>query len=415
MFSDTAANTEEQMNNITQVLHIACYSCRSCEQRCPKSCITMQENEEGFLYPAVDDKRCTDCGICVKHCPALGTVKDAGGEQKSYAAYLKDGRKLAESTSGGVFAGIAEQVIEAGGVVFGAAYDENLYVRQTAADTVEALGALKGSKYVESDTGDTFVKTKKLLEAGRTVFYTGTPCQIAGLKAYLGREYDNLVTADLICHGVPSRKLFKKYLEWLGKKTGGKIIYVGFRDKDVGGWSCGGKFKTKTKTKTKTMDGFTDPYYASFLRCETYRESCYQCPYSSMNRPGDITIGDFFEVTAFYPDIDRKNGVSLVILNTQKGVQAFEHVRERFELFTVLPKQYVPIKGNLSVPSPRPKLRDFVYQGLDTVSEKMFFHRFRESRWGYRVVIYSRQCASKVIPAPLKRLLKKIIKKGAEL
>ena len=406
MFSDTAANMEEQMNNITQVLYTACYSCRSCEQSCPKFCITMQENEEGFLYPAVDDSRCINCGVCMKHCPALGTVKDASSEQKSYAAYLKDGRKLAESTSGGVFAGIAEQVIEAGGVVFGAAYDENLYVRQTAADTVEGLGALKGSKYVESDTGDTFFRTKELLEAGRTVFYSGTPCQIAGLKAYLGREYDNLLTADLICHGVPSRKLFKKYLEWQGKKTGGKIIYVGFRDKDIGGWSCGGK--VKTKTKTKTMNGFTDPYYASFLRCETYRESCYQCPYSSMNRPGDITIGDFWGAENYYPDIDKTKGVSCIIVNTAKGRCFFDLAKERFYLRSTPLKNIQSQNDNLNHPSQRPMIRSTIYTDIDTKPLNMFFKRFRESRRGYRVVFYGRQCVSKIIPVPLKKLIKHV-------
>lgn len=404
-------------NNIVQVEQKKCFGCRSCEQRCPQSCITMQESEEGFLYPAVDGSRCINCGICVKHCPALGVGTKETSRYICKVCWLKDEKKLFESTSGGVFAGIAEQVVEAGGVVFGAAYDENLCVRQTAADTVEALGALKGSKYVESDTGDTFARTKKLLESGRTVFYTGTPCQIAGLKAYLGREYDNLVTADLICHGVPSRKLFEKYLEWKGKKTGGKIIYVGFRDKDVGGCSClDGKIKIKTKTKTKTLSSLLDPYYASFIRCETYKESCYTCPFAPLqNRYADITIGDFHELRRIpeYRDkpFDMEKGVSLAVFHTDKGIRYFEKIRQKFECFDVHAEDFIDIKSNVRVPSARPAVRDTVYRRIDILPVKEFFKRFKEANCFYPLYFYSRRLLAKLIPQPVKNRLKELLKK----
>ena len=368
----------------------------------------MREDEEGFLYPEVDGSCCTECGICAGKCQALNPPVKRNLKSEAFVVALKDKQKLAQSTSGGAFAAFAEKILENGGVVFGAAYDENLYPSQTCVENLQDLQKLKGSKYVESDTADSFRKAKEILDGGRKVLYSGTPCQIAGLRVFLGKEYDNLFTVDLICHGVPSRKLFTRWLEWLGKKTGGKIIYVGFRDKDVGGWSCGGKVKTKTNTKTKTkpMNGFTDPYYASFLRCETYRESCYQCPYSSMNRPGDITIGDFWGVENYYPDIDKTKGVSCVIVNTAKGRCFFDLVKEQFYLRSTPLENIQSQNANLNHPSLRPVMRSAIYTEIDTKPLNMFFRQFKESKRGYKVVFYSRQWASKVIPAPLKKLIK---------
>ena len=302
-----------------------CYSCHSCVLSCPKNAIRMQETSEGFLYPDVNAE-CVHCGICVRACPALTPPAIDVFKKECYCAYLLDNEKRMQSTSGGVFSGLAEKIILDGGIVFGAAYDTDLNVSQIAVDNLNDLQKLKGSKYVESYTGDSFKQVKLFLDKGRSVLYSGTPCMIAGLKTFLGKTYENLITVDIICHGVPSRKLFRKYLEWLGKKYRGKIIYYGFRDKDVGGWSCGGK--AKTKTKTKTIAGSCDPYYASFLRGETYRESCYTCPFANTQRIGDITLGDFWGVERFYPEIDRTKGVSCVIVNSCKGQAFFDSVKE---------------------------------------------------------------------------------------
>lgn len=179
-----------------------CFSCRSCVQTCPKLAIEMRANEDGFFYPVVGDA-CINCGLCVQHCPALSPRKNSEAFSRiSYVARLKDADLLTHSTSGGVFAGIAEKVIDDGGCVVGAAYGKDLFVNQEIASDKEDLEKLKGSKYVESCTADSFSKTKKLLENQKTVLYSGTPCQIAGLKSFLGKDYPNLYTIDLICHGV---------------------------------------------------------------------------------------------------------------------------------------------------------------------------------------------------------------------
>lgn len=397
------------MSNISTLEKSRCYSCRSCFLSCPAGAIEMAENGEGFFYPEVNFEKCVDCGICVARCPAMNPPVRENFTQTSKAVWLKDAEKLLQSTSGGLFAGLAERVLNDGGVVFGAAYDEELNVSQVFVEAEDDLQRLKGSKYVESQTGDSFKKTREFLKSGRKVFYSGTPCQIAGLKKYLAKEYENLFTADLICHGVPSQKLWRKYLEWLG----GRIIYYGFRDKDVGGWRCGGK--TKTKIKTKVIEGSCDPYYASFLRCETYRESCYFCPFSSMERPGDVTMGDFFEVSEFYPDLDRTRGISLLIINNGKGERFFNSVEDKFEVLPISEKQYLPVKGNLQVPSPRPNVRNCVYFGIDTISPNKFFKRFKEHSAFYVFAVKTKRVLfrgiSKTLPLPVKNALKHFLKK----
>lgn len=395
--------------NVSLLEKSKCYSCRSCFLNCPKGAITMEENTEGFSYPSVDEAKCVDCGVCAARCPALSPPVRENFTQISKVAWLKDGEKLFQSTSGGLFTGLAERILDDGGVVFGAAYGDGLNVNHIFVDSEDDLWRLKGSKYVESLTGESFKRAKEFLDVGRKVFYSGTPCQVAGLKKYLAKDYGNLFTADLVCHGVPSQKLLRKYLEWLGGRSGGKIVYYGFRDKDVGGWSCGGKFKTKTKTKT--MDALCDPYYASFLRCETYRESCYSCPYSSMNRPGDVTMGDFFEVSEFYPDLDRTKGISLLIINNGKGERFFNSAEDLFETLPISESQYLPIKGNLKYPSARPSVRDGIYSGIDNLTPNEFFGKFRESRISFKAKWLLRYGIFKVVPRPIKDWGKRILKK----
>lgn len=397
------------MSNVSTLEKSRCYSCRSCLLSCSKGAIAMLENAEGFQYPEVSRERCIDCGICVSRCPAMNPPVRENFAQISKVVWRKDGEKLFQSTSGGLFTGLAERILDDGGVVFGAAYGDDLKVIQIFVESESDLRKLTGSKYVESQTGDSFKRAKEFLDTGRKVFYSGTPCQIAGLKKYLAKEYENLFTADLVCHGVPSQKLWRKYLEWLGNRTGGKIVYYGFRDKDVGGWSCGGK--TKTKTKTKVIDGSCDPYYASFLRCETYRESCYSCPFSSMERPGDVTMGDFFEVSEFYPGLDRTKGISLLIINNEKGERFFCSVEDKFEVLPISESQYLPVKGNLQTPSVRPCVRDDIYSGIDNLPPNEFFGKFRESHIFFKANRLLRYGIFKVIPRPVKNLGKRILKK----
>lgn len=197
-----------------------CCGCAACEQRCPKSCIVMREDEEGFLYPQTDMSKCIDCGLCEKVCPVLNQ-----GEKRKplyvYAAKNKNPQIQLYSSSGGVFTHIAEQIIQNNGVVFGARFDENWAVKHDYTETLEGLAAMRGSKYVQSRIGSTYQQAKDFLEAGRLVLFSGTPCQIRGLKLFLAKEYENLLTVDLVCHGVPSPEIWRQYLHEIIATGGG--------------------------------------------------------------------------------------------------------------------------------------------------------------------------------------------------
>ena len=358
------------MNSIKQICFENCYSCHSCEQICPKQCISMQETQEGFLYPHINSQICIDCGACLSHCPAHkypnSEVEDGKFKQEYFAIKLKNKTEILKSSSGGAFSGFAKMILEKGGIVFGAAFTEDFSVAHIKIDTIEELDKLKGSKYVESNTGNTYSEVKELLNSGKIVLYSGSPCQIAGLRKFLGKYYDNLFTLDLICHGTPSRKLFKKYIEWLGEKFKGRIIYYNFRDKKSGGWSCGGK--TKTKTKTKTINGYNDPYYSSFLKSYTYKMSCYNCQYANIEkRSGDITIGDFWGVPYFYPHFYSEKGVSEIIINSQKGKELFETSANNFEILPITLEQAKYQNSNLTKPTKMPERRKTIYDQMDKI------------------------------------------------
>ena len=299
-----------------------CCGCGACVNACPRNAITMKEDPAGFLFPAVDESLCVQCGKCVGVCVFAEKGKGANGEPAVYAAAARDKDVLLASSSGGVFTPLAEAVLDKGGVVFGAAWTDGLTLSHLAVEDKAGLARLRGSKYVQGSTGGTFRQVKQYLEDGRTVCYSGTPCQIAGLKAYLGKDYDNLLTVDIICHGVPSMKMLRDDLSYV---TGGKldeIRDVRFRDKRYG-WgtkgsvACGGS--------TVKYNAGTSPYYFYFLEGEVYRESCYRCRFPSEGRQGDITLGDYWgvreELVSRMGNADPDNGVSCVLVNTEKGKQ----------------------------------------------------------------------------------------------
>lgn len=395
------------MNNIGKIDEIHCFSCRSCEQICPQKCIKMQETQEGFLYPIVNES-CIECGICIKHCPSLTPTILDWIKPKRYAAILKEKSILSKSSSGGLFGGIAQYILKNNGIVFGAVYDENMYVYHIGINNLNDLYKIQGSKYVVSDTKHVYTEIKCYLDSGRKVLYGATPCQIAGLHSFLAKSYENLYTMDLICHGVPSAKLFSRYLDYLGKKYKGKIIYYGFRDKEISGWICGGKTIIKTKSKIKIFEGVCDPYYSSFLRCETYRESCYVCPFAKQNnRVGDITMGDFWGTDKQYPQIPKENGISICSINTEKGKKLFKEVENIFELFEFPENENLTLNIAYNKPSKRPAIRNHIYEGVDS-ELKNYFKKFKHES-PFR--LFFKRIPQKIIPKCIKRILKVLLNK----
>lgn len=348
-----------------------CTACGACSLLCPLGCIEMVGDKEGFFVARINEK-CTDCGLCAARCPANNSaafLRDT--HVKVIGARLKNDMLLKKSASGGVFAGIAAEILKTqGNAVFGCAFDEKIVAWHVCVTDFKNIGPCQSSKYVQSDVGDTYLQAKEFLDDGKTVFYTGCPCQIAGLYAFLGADYKNLLTADLICHGVPLPLLFKKYLDWLGKKLGGEITGYNFRSKMNSGWGL--EAQTATKTKTEFIFPWADPYYNAFIKNNTLRECCYICPYAGERRVADITLGDFWGVELFHSEFYDSRGVSVVIVNTAKGE---DFLKKNFVDFHILQSSFENAAAQnhcLQKPSPRPPLRDFAYRDINSETAEIF-------------------------------------------
>jgi len=332
-----------------------CCGCSACQQACPKQCISMHEDEEGFLYPRVDETLCIDCGLCEKVCPVINQ-EERRTPISCYAAVNSNMVIRKESSSGGVFTMLAENVIDDGGLVFGAAWDERWRVVHKYTETKEGLAAFRGSKYVQSVIGDTYKQAEHFLKAGRKVLFSGTPCQIAGLCKFLKKDYDNLITVDFICHGVPSPGVFRWNLQeeinnYVGHKDGNnadmfspihsipkedvllpdglRIEDISFRDKREG-WK---KFSFTLTLTEASADGKQNsvslsrtlhehPFLKGFLNNYYLRPSCHKCPSKQFKSGSDITLADYW---GYRGDIikDDDTGISAILVSSEKGLSAF--------------------------------------------------------------------------------------------
>lgn len=381
------------MDNIS-ITGKACCGCRACEQSCPKEAITFLEDEEGFLQPFVDQERCVDCGKCLRVCP-IHTVNVCQEEQRGYAAKTTSDIDLKECSSGGLFYEIAKFVLNQGGVVCGCGVDESLMPHHVIASSLEETKQLRGSKYVESDIGSIYTQVRTYLNGNVPVLFTGVPCQVAGLKNSLAKEYANLYCVDIICHGVPSRKLYAAYLNWLTRKYG-QIDSIDFRSKKRHQWSLTLSIKTKYKEYIKMAS--LDPYYYNFLEGNTYRESCYTCPYSQRHRTGDITIGDFWGIEKTHPELFDIRGVSCAIVNNEKGQRLWIGIESRTDVTEVGLSDIINYNGNLRTPTIRKPIRDYIYKtlnenGFESIPYKLpiksriidSLKNFIPNRWRYKM------------------------------
>ncbi len=326
------------MNNIDCVTDPKnkCFGCRACFNICPAKAIIMQEDEEGFFYPIVNKEKCTNCGLCKKACPSLNKSEVYGHNSKNpdcYAVMANDETR-AVSSSGGAFTLIANEIFEQGGVVCGVAY-VGRKVQHIIIDNPDDMYKLRGSKYVQSDTNTVYSQIKDILKTGRKVLFTGTPCQVAGLYSYLNKDYDNLVTVDLLCHGVPPQKVFDKYLEeTIGDE---KFLNADFRDKKQG-WTV--YLTVKTNKKEYYGCQKTDNYLNAFLKNMCLRPSCSTCPFTSTQREADITIGDFWKVERYNKNLNDSKGTSLILLNNKKSQKLFNTINNNFKVVKKVPIEY---------------------------------------------------------------------------
>lgn len=297
-----------------------CVGCSACVNICPKHCLKMGPDEEGFLYPILDAERCVNCQKCYHVCPENKyEVYEGVHEPSVYAAKAK-GKVREESSSGGIFSLLAETVLADGGVVFGAAFDTNCTVIHRMVKRKEDLSQLRGAKYVQSQLGDTYSEVKLQLEHGKKVLFSGTPCQVYGLQCFLQTEYENLFLVDIVCHGVPSPLVWQKYLEGRGKGQNGMPQKVNFRDK-VSGWSRYGYSVTyeSVNGKREIIPNKQDLFMQGFVKNVYLRSCCGQCEYKFLSRKCDITLGDYWGIWNQAPEMDDNKGTSLVLVHSEKG------------------------------------------------------------------------------------------------
>lgn len=359
-----------------------CCGCRTCEKVCPKEAIQMEADDCGFLYPKIDSEKCVDCGLCLKKCAFQSGYKKRK-EFDPYYAYgvrHKDERALMNSRSGGAFTAISNAIFRKRGIVYGAGFDSDrkpFYIKHMAATTKEERNALRGSKYVQSDLNDVFPEIKAKLEKGKTVLFSGTGCQVGALYAYLPKEYENLYTIDIICHGVPSPKLWEDFLHMREKEKGGKAERANFRNKKRYGW------KAHRETVVISGQPYTSRIYTRLFYGCNIRPSCLKCVYANTDRPADITLADFWGHEKAMPDLwNDDKGVSLVLVNNAHGKELWEKSRQ--EVLEVEVTGYPFQHGRLRKPMEKPEnydefWEDYAREGFEYCAEKYSKHKPQEA------------------------------------
>lgn len=350
-----------------------CCGCNACAQCCPKQCITMNQDEEGFDYPTVNKNNCIDCGLCEKVCPILNSG-ESKRPLKVYAAKNTNEGIRFKSSSGGIFTALAEDIIHRGGVVFGVSFDKEWSAIHTYTENIEGLAAFRGSKYVQSKIGSSYKQVKSFLENGREVLFTGTSCQIAGLKSFLRKDYPNLLTIEILCHGVPSPKVWQRYLA--EKKTQfhcNEICQINFRDKS-NGWAQFHLIINFTNGNLYTTPFSNDTYFKGFLSNLYLRPSCYSCKCKNGRANSDIVIADYWNINEALPEFNDNKGISLILINTPKGNCSYNNllnINNKETTYEICTPRNGGFKEKLKVPRKR----------------KLFFKQMNQGKKGLSQVI----------------------------
>lgn len=352
----------DKLRNISLDL---CNGCGACINACSLNAIEFVSNQEGFFYPLVANS-CVECGLCERACPQLNSANalDWNKASRGSLAVGTDSQFISLSASGGAFATFARYVIEEkNGVVFGACMDSDFFVRHKHAESLDTLYPMLGSKYVQSDIGYSFRDCKQYLEEGRTVLFSGTPCQIAGLYGFLGKHYENLITVDIVCHGVSAPKAFYQYIDWISKKTHKKVISYRFRNRTK--YARAGHIprivlrNTAGKDKTVLRSAKRDVFYSAYLDNKLFRTSCYSCPYAQEKRVSDLTIGDCNSYSR-YKHFHPYEASSIVLENSAAGKLFWEAIAEYFDAVPLDVSAEMKSNKQLNRPSIKPECRDKV-------------------------------------------------------
>ena len=349
-----------------------CVGCSACAQRCPIQCISMADDHEGFLVPHIDAGRCHDCGLCRKVCPVLkadaetSESNQATDYPRAWAAWSLDDTVRLESSSGGLFSLLAESCLSRGGTVFGAAFDQDFMVRHIGIEQPSELDSLRRSKYVQSDINRCYKEAERLLKEQKPVLFSGTGCQIAGLKSFLGKPYPELLTVDLACYGVPSPKVWSLYLEDMKKRFKSEIESISFRDKK-NGWKNYCMHIRFRNGRSYRDAAVKDTFFIGFGKNLFSRKCCYSCQFRHPHTRADLTLADFWgaeELGIVHGQDDK--GISLVIANTARGQAALEDIRDRCFLKETSFQEAAAKNPRLTVSAPMPRARTLFFEDLNS-------------------------------------------------
>lgn len=374
-----------------------CCGCSACEQVCPKHCISMQKDYQGFNYPVIDKSNCINCNLCENVCPVINIFEPKEEPLKCFLSRTKNNVIRANSSSGGIFSELSKYVIEHGGVVFGVRFNNNWLAEYDYTETLEGLDFFRGSKYIQADVCSAFQKAQEYLKNGRLVLFSGTPCYIAGLNHFLRKPYENLLTLDIVCHSIPSPKIWNLYIVELIKKRKSKIEYITFRDKSKG-WSeyslAIDFIDDKGYNKSKFVEShYNNIFFQGFIEDIFTRPSCSNCPARNYRSHSDVTLADAWAINKYRPEQNDEKGISHVLLNTEKGMYFFEEILSNIS-YTQIPYEEVEptkIHSPLTKSCKANPYRDFFYEIIEkgysvSFSTKIVLLRYKCSKLYYRII-----------------------------
>ena len=386
-----------------------CCGCGTCSLACSQKCISIEQDNLGFLFPQIDNRECIHCGRCRQVCPLIDVQECKETNKGVYAAFANNAEDRFNGSSGGVFGTVAQWVLSKNGIVFGAGFDETLRLKCMTAQNNEELLKLYKSKYLQSEVGDKFERIKEELKNERCVLFCSTPCQVAALRKYLGPQSNSpyLILVDFFCHGVPSQDFFDKCIKCVETKKGIKISEYEFRTKIQNGSTphyYTYRYATKQgRLKQKTNLYLFDPFYLGFQKYITLRDSCYKCPFGSGNHCGDITIGDFHDVDNYVRGINRFDGISTVIINSQKGQDVWDLINNKLHVYPLQMDVLMKDKIIFSGATPKPARRDEFMNDLQNKEFEEVVSKWLDSRKEWKKVIYYH------LPKTIRHVLKRML------
>lgn len=389
------------MESISVIQNKDCSGCGACAQICPRSCISMTSDIEGFLYPILDSAKCVQCGKCVKVCPVMNT--QIRTPLDALAAMNQNSEMLKKSSSGAIFPLLAQMWIREGGYVCAAEMMEDLSVKHTVTNTFDGLRRMQGSKYVQSDMRNAYTEMKKLLDLGKKVLFVGTPCQVSAVRNMFAKNLNQMLLVDLICHGVPSQEFFLRHIGRTYNQSNRLVQVVTFRDKPFYEASCY-RLTIKDGVSTRHIQPNRDAYYNLFLKSASYRESCYACKYACAERVGDITIGDC-STRSKYPCFPYAAVVNTVLVTTQVGQRFWDKVKSEAIFCELDFSEEMKRNHQLREPSIRPEIRDVVYEDFNSLPKCVF-----ESKYTYRLPLSQemKRKLKSLVPLKVKGTIQKV-------